>query len=126
MSLRDYISAKAVPLCAAGIGGLYLVLVSCFCGIPFSLLLILLFQGYLPWNPQHFGNLSWHLAFNTAASFTTNTNWQAYSGEVTLSNFSQAMGLTVQNFVSAASGIAVLWCLIRGLTHVKKNGVGNF
>ena len=90
------------------------------------LMLILLFQGYLPWNPQHFGNLSWHLAFNTAASFTTNTNWQAYSGEVTLSNFSQAMGLTVQNFVSAASGIAVLWCLIRGLTHVKKNGVGNF
>ena len=90
------------------------------------LLLILLFQGYLPWNPQHLGNLSWHLAFNTAASFTTNTNWQAYSGEVTLSNFSQAMGLTVQNFVSAASGIAVLWCLIRGLTRVKKNGVGNF
>lgn len=90
------------------------------------LLLILLFQGVLPWNPQGFPGLSWHLAFNTAASFTTNTNWQAYSGEVTLSNFSQAMGLTVQNFVSAASGIAVLWCLLRGLTGIKKYGVGNF
>lgn len=90
------------------------------------LLLILLLQGVLPWNPQGLPGLSWHLAFNTAASFTTNTNWQAYSGEVTLSNFSQAMGLTVQNFVSAASGIAVLWCLIRGLTGIKKYGVGNF
>ena len=89
------------------------------------LLLILLCQGVLPWNPQGLPGLSWHLAFNTAASFT-NTNWQAYSGEVTLSNFSQAMGLTVQNFVSAASGIAVLWCLIRGLTGIKKYGVGNF
>ncbi len=90
------------------------------------LMLILLFQGYLPWNPQGFGGLSWHLAFNTAVSFVTNTNWQSYSGEVTLSNFSQAMGLTVQNFISAASGIAVLWCLIRGLVRVKKNGLGNF
>ena len=90
------------------------------------LLLILLFQGRLPWNPQGAEGLSWHLAFNTAASFVTNTNWQAYSGEVTLSNFSQAIGLTVQNFISAASGIAVLWCLIRGLTRVKQNGVGNF
>ncbi len=90
------------------------------------LLLILLFQGFLPWNPQGFEGLSWHLAFNTAVSFVTNTNWQAYSGEAALSGFSQACGLTVQNFVSAASGMAVLWCLIRGLTHVKKNGVGNF
>ena len=90
------------------------------------LLLILLCQGWLPWNPQGFPGLSWHLAFNTAVSFVTNTNWQAYSGEVTLSNFSQAVGLTVQNFVSAATGIAVLWCLIRGLTRVKQNGVGNF
>lgn len=91
-----------------------------------TLLLILLCQGWLPWNPQGFDGLSWHLAFNTAASFVTNTNWQAYSGEVTLSNFSQAIGLTVQNFVSAASGVAVLWCLIRGLTRTKKHGVGNF
>lgn len=90
------------------------------------LLLILLCQGWLPWNPQGAEGLSWHLAFNTAVSFVTNTNWQAYSGEVALSNFSQAIGLTVQNFVSAASGIAVLWCLIRGLTRIKKHGVGNF
>ncbi|MGN0983219.1 MAG: potassium-transporting ATPase subunit KdpA [Gemmiger sp.] len=90
------------------------------------LFLILLCQGWLPWNPQGLPAMSWHLAFNTAVSFVTNTNWQAYSGEVALSNFSQAMGLTVQNFVSAASGIAVLWCLIRGLTRIKKHGVGNF
>lgn len=90
------------------------------------LFLILLCQGWLPWNPQGVEGLSWHLAFNTAVSFVTNTNWQAYSGEVALSNFSQAIGLTVQNFVSAATGIAVLWCLIRGLTRIKKHGVGNF
>ena len=90
------------------------------------LFLILLCQGWLPWNPQGVEGLSWHLAFNTAVSFVTNTNWQAYSGEVALSNFSQAIGLTVQNFVSAATGIAVLWCLIRGLTGIKKYGVGNF
>ena len=90
------------------------------------LLLILLFQGRLPWNPQGFGSLSWHLAFNTAASFVTNTNWQTYSGEVTLSSFSQAMGLTVQNFISAASGIAVLYALIRGLLRVKRDGIGSF
>ena len=90
------------------------------------LFLILMLQGILPWNPQGFGGLSWHLAFNTAASFVTNTNWQTYSGEFTLSNFSQAMGLTVQNFVSAASGIAVLYALIRGLVRIKKKGIGNF
>lgn len=90
------------------------------------LFFILLLQGRLPWNPQGLGGLSWHLAFNTAVSFVTNTNWQAYSGEVTLSNFSQAMGLTVQNFVSAASGIAVLYALIRGLVRVKAKGIGNF
>lgn len=90
------------------------------------LFLILLFQGDLPWNPQGLDGLSWHMAFNTAVSFVTNTNWQAYSGEVTLSNFSQAMGLTVQNFVSAASGIAVLYALIRGLVRVKAKGIGNF
>lgn len=86
----------------------------------------LLCQGWLPWNPQGMPGLSWHLAFNTAISFVTNTNWQAYSGEAALSNFSQAIGLTVQNFVSAATGIAVLWCLIRGLIRVRKQGVGNF
>ncbi len=70
--------------------------------------------------------LSWHLAFNTAASFVTNTNWQTYSGEFALSNLSQSLGLTVQNFVSAACGIAVLFALIRGLMKVREKGIGNF
>lgn len=90
------------------------------------LFLILMLQGVLPWNPQGFDGLSWHLAFNTAVSFVTNTNWQTYSGEFALSNFSQAIGLTVQNFVSAACGIAVLFALIRGFIRVKANGIGNF
>lgn len=71
------------------------------CGLV-VLFLMLKFQNLLPWNPQGAEGMSWHLAFNTAASFVTNTNWQTYSGEAALSNFSQAMGLTVQNFVSAA------------------------
>lgn len=90
------------------------------------LFLILKFQNSLPGNPAGFGGMSWHLAFNTAVSFVTNTNWQTYSGETALSSFSQAMGLTVQNFVSAGCGIAVLWALIRGFRRVKANGVGNF
>src|SRR3984957_18984708 len=65
-------------------------------------------QGYLPFNPQKFGGVSpAHLAFNTAASFTTNTNWQAYSGEMTMSYFTQMAGLAFHNFVSAATGIAL-------------------
>ena len=85
-----------------------------------------LLQGYLPWNPQKIPGTSWHLAFNTAASFVTNTNWQAYSGESTLSYLSQALGLTVQNFVSAATGIAVLYAMIRGFVQVKNTGLGSF
>lgn len=88
--------------------------------------LILMFQKYLPLNPEGIGNTSWHLGFNTAASFITNTNWQAYSGESALSYFSQMIGLNVQNFVSAAVGIAVLFALIRGLVRVKQQGLGNF
>ena len=72
-------------------------------------------QGSLPWNARRFESLSWHLSFNTAVSFVTNTNWQAYSGESTMSALSQALGLTVQNFLSAAVGIAVMMALIRGL-----------
>ena len=92
---------------------------------------IQMLQTVLPLNPEHLGNVSWHLAFNTAASFMTNTNWQAYSGESTLSYFSQMFGLTVQNFVSAATGIAVLFALIRGLVRTKKEDgekkkLGNF
>src|SRR4029077_5302452 len=72
------------------------------------LLLIQLLQGWLPLNPQGFSGVEPALAFNTAASFTTNTNWQAYGGENTLSYFTQMVGLSVQNFVSAATGQAVL------------------
>lgn len=93
------------------------------------LFLILKFQNILPFNPEHFEGQSWHLAFNTATSFMTNTNWQAYSAENPsggLSYFSQFMGLTVQNFVSAACGIAVLFAVIRGFVRVKQKGIGNF
>ena len=76
--------------------------------------LIQLFQAYLPLNPANLPNVSWHSAFNTAVSFMTNTNWQGYAGETTLSYFVQMIGLTVQNFVSAATGIAVLLALIQG------------
>ena len=87
---------------------------------------ILCFQNLLPLNPQGMGKMSWHLGFNTAASFTTNTNWQAYSGKSSLSYFSQMIGLNFQNFVSAAVGIVVLFALIRGFVRVKERGLGNF
>lgn len=83
-------------------------------------------QGYLPLNPQHFGAVSWPLAFNTAMSFTTNTNWQAYSGETTLSYLTQMLGLTSHNFLSAATGMAVLLTLIRGLIRKTTDTVGHF
>lgn len=83
-------------------------------------------QNILPFNPQHLKATSWHLAFNTAASFVSNTNWQAYLGETTLSYFTQSIGLTVQNFVSAAAGIAVLFALIRGFIAKKHTTIGSF
>src|SRR5579862_6889519 len=85
-------------------------------------------QAYLPFNPQHFGaaNVPPDLAFNTAVSFITNTNWQAYSGESTLSYFVQMAVLTVQNFASAAAGIAVAVALIRGFARQEKKTIGNF
>lgn len=105
----------------------YLTSVLLFSGIGFAFLFLLqLSQGVLPGNPQGLDGVSWHLSFNTAASFITNTNWQAYSGESTLSYLTQALGLTVQNFVSAATGIAVLFALIRGFTKVKEKGLGSF
>ena len=88
--------------------------------------LILIGQGLLPFNPEHLKSVNPALAFNTAASFVTNTNWQAYAGETTLSYFSQAIGLTVQNFVSAAVGIAVVFALIRGFTSKNAKTIGNF
>lgn len=105
----------------------YAVSVLAFSGIGFVFLFLLqILQGVLPGNPQRLTGVNWDLAFNTAVSFVTNTNWQAYSGESTLSYLTQALGLTVQNFVSAATGIAVLFALIRGFIKVKTKGLGNF
>jgi K+-transporting ATPase ATPase A chain len=84
-------------------------------------------QGYLPFNPQKFGAVGpAHLAFNTAASFTTNTNWQAYSGETTMSYFTQMAGLAFHNFVSAATGIALAIAFIRGIARRQMQTIGNF
>jgi potassium-transporting ATPase potassium-binding subunit len=90
------------------------------------LFLIQILQSHLPMNPAHLANVSWDSAFNTAVSFMTNTNWQGYAGETTLSYFVQMLGLTVQNFVSAATGIAVLLALIRGLSRKTTDNLGNF
>ena len=87
---------------------------------------ILLLQQYLPLNPQQLPGQEWTQAFNTAVSFVTNTNWQSYSGEATLSYFSQMAGLTVQNFVSAATGLAVLVALCRGISRRSAQTLGNF
>ncbi|MDP4110003.1 MAG: potassium-transporting ATPase subunit KdpA [Bacillota bacterium] len=87
---------------------------------------IQLLQKYLPFNPEKIGNVRWDLAFNTAASFVTNTNWQAYSGESTMSYLTQSLGLTVQNFLSAGVGIAVMFALIRGFISKQKTTIGSF
>ena len=105
----------------------YALAVGLFSAFGFLFLFLLnLLQGFLPLNPEGIPGCSWHLSFNTTASFVTNTNWQAYSGEMQLSYLTQMLGLTVQNFVSAASGIAVLFALIRGFVKVKQKGLGNF
>ena len=83
-------------------------------------------QAYLPFNPQSLPGVSSDSAFNTAVSFATNTNWQGYSGEVTMSYLTQMLGLTVQNFVSAAAGMATLVALIRGFTRRNTDTIGNF
>ncbi len=83
-------------------------------------------QGALPLNPAGFGAVPPELAFNTAVSFGSNTNWQAYSGETTLSYLTQLLALTTQNFVSAATGMAVLVALVRGFTRSRSQTVGNF
>jgi K+-transporting ATPase ATPase A chain len=83
-------------------------------------------QGVLPLNPEAMPATTSDLAFNTAASFATNTNWQSYGGETTLSYLTQALGLTVQNFVSAASGMAVLAALMRGFVRREANAIGSF
>lgn len=89
------------------------------------LMAILMMQNYLPFNPQNFDAMPLDLAFNTAISFVTNTNWQSYAGESTLSYFSQMVGLTVQNFLSAATGIAVAFALIRAFSRHSMETLGN-
>ncbi len=91
-----------------------------------ALYLILRTQGIHPFNPGGFDSGPWDLSFNTSSSFLTNTNWQYYGGETTLSYFSQMAGLAVQNFVSAAVGIAVLAALIRGIAARSGRAIGNF
>jgi potassium-transporting ATPase potassium-binding subunit len=99
----------------------------CFNAFGFGAVFVLqIVQGWLPLNPQHLGNVPWPLAFNTAVSFMTNTNWQSYAGETTLSYLTQMSGLTVQNFVSAATGMAVLLALARGITQKTTRTIGNF
>src|SRR4051794_40745556 len=83
-------------------------------------------QHVLPFNPQHLGAVASDLAFNTAASFTTNTNWQAYSGESTMSYLTQMAGLAYHNFVSAAVGIALAIAFIRGIARREQDTIGNF
>ena len=87
---------------------------------------ILRLQFYLPLNPLGFSGLAPHLAWNTAVSFATNTNWQSYSGEATMSQFSQMVGLTIHNFTSAATGIALAFAFIRGFARRETTGLGNF
>lgn len=83
-------------------------------------------QALLPLNPLGYGAVSEHLAFNTAVSFTTNTNWQSYGGESTMSNLSQMLALTIHNFLSAATGIALAFALFRGFARRSATGLGNF
>lgn len=91
-----------------------------------SLMVLEMTQASLPLNPQHFPNLPWALALNTAISFITNTNWQAYSGENTMSYLTQMAGLAVHNFLSAATGIAVLVAFARGLKRASSKTLGSF
>ncbi|CNK50059.1 potassium-transporting ATPase subunit A [Yersinia frederiksenii] len=107
-------------------GWQYALAILCFNLLGVVLLFALLMaQGSLPLNPEKMPGMSWHLALNTAVSFVTNTNWQAYSGENTLSYLSQMAGLTVQNFLSAATGIAVAFALIRAFARHSAATLGN-
>jgi potassium-transporting ATPase potassium-binding subunit len=105
----------------------YLIALLVFNAIGFVFLFVILVaQGWLPLNPRGLPGLNPVLAFNAAISFVTNTNWQSYAGETTLSYFSQAVGLTTQNFLSAATGIAVFIALTRGLINKEASSLGNF
>lgn len=98
-----------------------------FNGIGFVIIFILLLlQGFLPFNPQNFGAFDLHVALNTAISFVTNTNWQVYSGETTASYLTQMAGFTVQNFLSSATGICIAIAVMRGITRHSTDRIGNF
>lgn len=104
----------------------YLSAILCFNAIGLVMLFfVLFFQQSLPLNPQGLPGLSWHLALNTAISFVSNTNWQSYAGESTISYFSEMTGLAVQNFLSAATGMAILFALIRGFVRHSTEKLGN-
>jgi K+-transporting ATPase ATPase A chain len=105
----------------------YAVAMLLFSGVSMALLyLIERTQKWLPFNPQKFANVDPALAFGTAASFTTNTNWQAYSGESTMSYFTQMAGLAYHNFASAAVGIVLAIVVIRGIARKETDKLGNF
>jgi K+-transporting ATPase ATPase A chain len=105
----------------------YTIAMLLFSGVTMVLLYVMeRVQQWLPWNPQHFAAVPPALAFNTAASFTTNTNWQNYSGEATMSYFTQMAGLAYHNFASAAVGIVLAIALIRGISRRESKTIGNF
>jgi K+-transporting ATPase ATPase A chain len=110
MVLKDYIVSVVVFTCISLI----------------ALFLLQLLQRLLPFNPEHFGPVRWDTAINTAISFVTNTNWQSYSGESTMSYLTQMFGLAVQNFLSAGVGIAVAIAMIRGFVRKEVKTIGNF
>jgi potassium-transporting ATPase potassium-binding subunit len=91
-----------------------------------AVFLLQMLQSKLPLNPQGMANVSWHSSLNTAISFVTNTNWQGYAGETTMSYLTQMLGLAVQNFLSAATGMAVFLALARGIIHKTAGSIGNF
>ena len=103
----------------------YALIIFNIIGIAF-LFILQLIQNFLPLNPAHMSGVRWDTALNTAISFTTNTNWQSYAGESTMSYITQMLGLTLQNFLSASVGIAALLVLIRGFTRQNSNTIGNF
>ncbi len=103
----------------------YSLLIFNIFGILF-LFVLQLIQGYLPLNPENMMGVRWDTALNTAISFVTNTNWQSYAGETTMSYLTQMLGMTVQNFLSASVGVAALLALIRGFTRKNSDTIGNF
>ena len=103
----------------------YALLIFNILGILF-LFILQLIQGYLPLNPENMAGVRWDTALNTAISFVTNTNWQSYAGETTMSYLTQMLGMTVQNFLSASVGTAALLALIRGFTRKNSDTIGNF